>query len=76
MTIDRKTGEIIAEHTINPDKDYQPKPAATPPTQRNDDPQHTRAKTTKNGETQRNYVSPHHTVAGEGLAAQGDFALI
>jgi transposase InsO family protein len=24
MTIDRATGEILAEHTINPDKDYQP----------------------------------------------------
>jgi hypothetical protein len=25
ITIDRQTGEIIAEHTINPDKNYQPK---------------------------------------------------
>ena len=25
MTINRTTGEIIAEHVINPDKDYQPK---------------------------------------------------
>lgn len=30
MTIDRKTGEIIAEHTINPDKDYQPKTRSYP----------------------------------------------
>lgn len=25
MAIERNTGEILAEHTINPDKDYHPK---------------------------------------------------
>ncbi|NYI41128.1 IS481 family transposase [Demequina lutea] len=32
ITIDRTTSEILAEHTINPDKDYQPrKPQKAPP---------------------------------------------
>ncbi len=32
ITIDRTTAEILAEHTINPDKDYQPqKPQKAPP---------------------------------------------
>ena len=32
MTIDRDTGEILAEHTINPDRDYHPKkPQKAPP---------------------------------------------
>lgn len=30
MTIDRDTGEILAEHTIDPDKDYQPKKHESP----------------------------------------------
>jgi transposase InsO family protein len=32
LTIDRTTGEILAEHTIDPDRDYQPrKPQGAPP---------------------------------------------
>ena len=35
IVIDRDTGEILAQHTLNPDKNYQPKkpPGGSPPEQ-------------------------------------------
>ncbi|MBS5900305.1 MAG: hypothetical protein KIC38_07220, partial [Actinomycetaceae bacterium] len=60
ITIDRTTGEIIAEHTIDPTHNYQPKKHTSTVTPVNNDVTHPHTKRPGHRQQTVNDVPTHH----------------